>query len=548
MRRPISLSGITLGSLLLSLLGCQEAPKPGPKAPKKTAKKAAPDAAAPDAGPPPSCTITFAASAPFGAPDPLLAQDPEAKLLAVNAFEGLMRMPQHEGEVIPGAASGYTISPDGMTYTFTLRDGLKWSDGQPLTAKDFAFAWRRALQLKPEGVELTPLTRIEGAEAVMAGEPDAKLSIQTPDPKTLVVRLRHVDFGLPEWAALPPTLPVPSHLFEPGQLTPKSWAFNGPFVLEAGRLVRNPHHRFWASVRPNSPREIPVSAVEAKVLDGEAALKAVRAGEISWTGFVPLELDWIPQPAEEVGYRADPTATLYVLAFNTKRGPAKSKDLRAILSLAVNRPDLMAKIKGGLQMAHHLYPTLPGIAVASLLDESFVRAQDLMKQLKKKPKAPLQLIYQETAQLKAIAEVLKTNLERLGLTLELAPLTPETSIEKADIALVESGVSARTFYDGLSPYFSAGGPNVFGVEHKEGASYLKDGLYTREKDGAYMELFQAEERLIRDHLFTPLLLKSRVHVFRGRGLGINPVGAYALEHLACPRPPADAQRPRPGKG
>src|SRR3989440_8388469 len=60
-----------------------------------------------------------------------------------NMFEGLVYVDQNSGEIKPGQAEKWTISPDGLTYSFTLRSGLKWSDGRPLTAKDFEWAWKR---------------------------------------------------------------------------------------------------------------------------------------------------------------------------------------------------------------------------------------------------------------------------------------------------------------------------------------------------------------------------------------------------------------------
>jgi peptide/nickel transport system substrate-binding protein/oligopeptide transport system substrate-binding protein len=63
--------------------------------------------------------------------------------LAVNSFEGLMTY-DSEGNLQCAQAEKYEVSEDGLSYTFTLRDGLKWSNGEALTANDFAYAWKRA--------------------------------------------------------------------------------------------------------------------------------------------------------------------------------------------------------------------------------------------------------------------------------------------------------------------------------------------------------------------------------------------------------------------
>ena len=81
--------------------------------------------------------------------DPALNSTVDGASLAVNSFGGLYTY-DAEGQLVPDFATGYTVSEDGLVYTFTLRDGLKWSDGSDLTAKDFEWSWKRAaLPLPP---------------------------------------------------------------------------------------------------------------------------------------------------------------------------------------------------------------------------------------------------------------------------------------------------------------------------------------------------------------------------------------------------------------
>ncbi len=88
-------------------------------------------------------TFTYRVLDEFPSIDPGLIEDVEGSHIARQLFEGLMsQAPQ--GNVIPGAAADYTVSEDGLTYTFNLRPEAKWSNGDPLTANDFVFAWRRA--------------------------------------------------------------------------------------------------------------------------------------------------------------------------------------------------------------------------------------------------------------------------------------------------------------------------------------------------------------------------------------------------------------------
>ena len=76
--------------------------------------------------------------------DPQFAENKNSILVASNVFEGLL-VEDPEGGLHPGVAKGYTVSPDGRTYTFQLREDACWSDGSAVTAGDFVFAFRRFL-------------------------------------------------------------------------------------------------------------------------------------------------------------------------------------------------------------------------------------------------------------------------------------------------------------------------------------------------------------------------------------------------------------------
>lgn len=79
--------------------------------------------------------------------DPALNSSVDGGCLAVNSFEGLMTY-SADGELVEGCAESYTVSDDGLTYTFTMREGLKWSNGEDLDASDFEYSWRRAADVE----------------------------------------------------------------------------------------------------------------------------------------------------------------------------------------------------------------------------------------------------------------------------------------------------------------------------------------------------------------------------------------------------------------
>src|SRR3989449_9112485 len=104
-----------------------------------------------------------------------------------NMFEALAYVDQVTGDIKPGQAEKWTISPDGLTYTFNLRSGLKWSDGQPLKASDFEYAWKRATDPATKSRYAQTLWPVKGAEAFGTGKGTADgMAVKATDGKTLL--------------------------------------------------------------------------------------------------------------------------------------------------------------------------------------------------------------------------------------------------------------------------------------------------------------------------------------------------------------------------
>jgi len=161
---------------------------------------------------------------------------------------GLMDQDANTLEYVPYMASEWSVSPDGKTFTFKLRDGLKWSDGQPITVDDFVFAWDNASKEENDFVGLDDLMRIE--------------SFTAPDARTIVVKLEETlakDVAISVASSI---APVPKHVWQgkpwndpvanPEILKPT--VVGGPYVLkdwnaaEAATFERNPN---WFRGRAN---------------------------------------------------------------------------------------------------------------------------------------------------------------------------------------------------------------------------------------------------------------------------------------------------------
>jgi len=117
-----------------------------------------------------------------------------------NMFEALAYVDQVTGEIKPGQAEKWTISPDGLTYTFNLRSGLKWSDGQALKASDFEYAWKRATDPATKSRYAQTLWPVKGAEAFGTGKGTADVDFD-PATKKLSWKVTYSGLSGPATAA-----------------------------------------------------------------------------------------------------------------------------------------------------------------------------------------------------------------------------------------------------------------------------------------------------------------------------------------------------------
>ena len=120
--------------------------------------------------------------------DPALNSAIDGGEMILHAFEGLLKLDEN-GDPEAGQAEKWEVSDDGLTYTFHLRDGLKWSDGSDLTAEDFVYSWQRVCDPNVAApYAATVLGMVEGFDEAAAGDIE-KLGVEAKDDKTFVVHL-----------------------------------------------------------------------------------------------------------------------------------------------------------------------------------------------------------------------------------------------------------------------------------------------------------------------------------------------------------------------
>lgn len=228
-------------------------------------------------------TLTYALSAEPETLDPGMCNYAQSSAVLLNLFNGLYRFSDDGSNVEPAMAESYTVSDDGLVYTFTLRDGLKWSDGSPLTAADFEYSWKRELDQELISPAAWNLFDIVNAEEYNSGECTAdEVGVKALDDKTLEVTLKNPTAYFVSLTASSNWAPVKKDAVEGSDSWVKSadtYVCNGPFMLkeikpQAGyTLVKNPNYY--------DADNVALETIELVIIEqAEAALSAYNSGDI----------------------------------------------------------------------------------------------------------------------------------------------------------------------------------------------------------------------------------------------------------------------------
>lgn len=281
---------------------------------------------------------------------PGLATDTTSGAVLNQTFEGLTRMNQ-EGEIEEAMAEKYEMSDDGLTYTFKIRQDAKWSNGDPVTAQDFEYAWKWVLD--PANVETDyayQLYMIKGAEAAKEneGSPD-EIGIKAEDDHTLVVELAQPTAYFLELTAFYTFFPVNHKVVEGksdwAQEVSESYVTNGPFLMETwqhkDKVVLKKNPGYWDA------DTVKLETINMYMIEDENTAKQMfDKGELDWLG---SPTDSIPLPAIPDFKKKDelnisPLAGVYYYAFNVKEEPFTNVNIRKAFAMAINRQGIVENI------------------------------------------------------------------------------------------------------------------------------------------------------------------------------------------------------------
>ncbi|MGK7296232.1 MAG: peptide ABC transporter substrate-binding protein [Candidatus Wenzhouxiangella sp. M2_3B_020] len=271
---------------------------------------------------------------------------PTANILR-DLFEGLATTAP-DGRIVPGAAGRWDISRDGMTYTFYLRPEGRWSNGDPVTAGDFVFSFRRSVDPETATVYGRMLTPIENARAILARErPPETLGVEALNERTVQIRLDDPTpyfLGLLTHASTYPVHRPSLEAYGDDFVLPGNLVSNGAFRLVEWEprsriaLDRNPHYHGADDV-------IIERAVYYPIEDENTEFQRFRVGDLEWTDQVPSNLfRWLSANLPEA-LSVSPWFGTYFFGFNLTREPfEESPALRKALNLAIDRDILTDKV------------------------------------------------------------------------------------------------------------------------------------------------------------------------------------------------------------
>ncbi|MBK8858363.1 MAG: peptide ABC transporter substrate-binding protein [Opitutaceae bacterium] len=316
--------------------------------------------------------------------DPARASLPDEFFIIRALGEGLVTPAADDSAPQPAAADGWEISDDGLDYTFHLRPGATWSNGEPVTAGDFVDSYRRALDPATAAPKAALFFLVRGAEDFYRGRLTdfSQVGFRAPDDHTLVVTLTRPAAHFLAYAASGPWIPVnPRAVARQGRAwtRPGHHVGNGAFTLAEWR----PNQRIVVQKRADYWDAASIGLKEIHFLafdNGDAEDRAFRAGQIDVTMAVPYSKLATYAAEQPSRLQHSPLHETRYLTFNTTRPPLNDARVRRALALALNRSALVNQVlQGGLTVATHYVPDgLGGFASTAQLAEDAVEARRLL--------------------------------------------------------------------------------------------------------------------------------------------------------------------------
>lgn len=482
--------------------------------------------------------------------DPSLATDEFGFQFLGSSMEGLYRLDKN-GHVTEGIATDHEVSKDGLTYTFKLREDAVWSNGDPVTANDFVYAWRRAVD-PSTGSEYGPYMMggvIKNATAISQGKKKVEeLGVTAKDDHTLVVELENPTPYFESLTTFGTFLPLNEKFVkEQGDkfaTNSDTLLFNGPYLLTnwsstANKWELTKNDKYWDA------DSVQVDKLKFTVVkDPQTAVELYESGEVDRAG---LSSDLVDVYSSSEDYEITPQMSVAYLKMNQTRNKAlANKNIRKAIARAFDKEAIVNNIlNNGSIAANGFIPkdfvTLPDNnkdfreANGDLIKYDVKAAQEFWKKGLSElgtDKVEIELLGDDGENAKIstefIANQLKTNLPGLSVKIKNVPFEQRLNLdEKQDYDLEVSlwgpdYLDPKTFLD---LWVTDGGNNKMGYSNPEYDKLIQEATtkYAADNTKRYENFMKAEKILLEDDAaIAPIYQVARAQLVSPRVEGIYP--------------------------
>ncbi|MDQ3235024.1 MAG: peptide ABC transporter substrate-binding protein [Pseudobdellovibrionaceae bacterium] len=465
--------------------------------------------------------------------DPALADGNDANIIVRGLFEGLVSLDPKTLQPIPEIARSWTISKDGLIYTFQLDDRAKWSDGEPVQADDFIFAWQRNLRPETGAFYSHHLKTVAGAKA--EGNHTLVVTLGAPTPYFIELLSFPVFYPLPHLAMkkFGQRWTEPQNLISNGPFRLREWKLKEKMTLERNELYRDP-----AQVKLD---RIEIHPIE----DPKTAWNMYQAGQVDWIRSVPPALR--PRLKNHPEFHSSPVMNTVYLRLNTQGHALRDRRVRRALSMALDRKTLTERVmrEGQLPAFGFIAKGIPGYPWRPLIEENIPRARNLLAEAgfpNGRNFPNMTLLYPSNPQSEKLALAISTMLKR-ALNINVSPSGRERGVFYDKLGHLRYDVARSdwtTEFNDPKSYldkFTADNAsnNLTGYADAEYQRRLEMASRIQEPSQRFLAFARAEQQLVVDDaVIIPLYFNVSSSLWKAHVTGLvdNPRLFYSLKSLS----------------
>ncbi|MDO8542536.1 MAG: peptide ABC transporter substrate-binding protein [Opitutaceae bacterium] len=484
--------------------------------------------------------------------DPHVAKSTTDSGILTALFEGLTALDEQTTRAVPAVAERWEISPDGLVYTFHLRSSARWSNGDPVTAADFAFTFQRILNPKFGAHYSNMLHPIKNAEAFNTGKirDFSAVGVAAIDEHTLRLTLERPTPYLPALATHMTWLPLHRPTLEKYRAVdtrtapwtrPGALVGNGPFTLTEWRanvhivVQKNPH--YWDAVR-NRLQRIVFLPTESTAVEE----RNFRAGQTHVTAGLPTTKIAFYREHEPARLRLDPSSTALFLRFNVTRAPFNNLKVRRALALAIDREGLVRAVFADSRRpaAHLTPPAFSGYTTRARTPTDFVAARRLLAEAgfpagRGLPAVEI-LVLSSNPEMARLAEVIQETWRH-----ELGVASMVATKEEGTFWQCQQLLDYSTAWGGWAPDFvdpatflemfvEKGGNNWTGWANPDYDRLISEAARTTDPNRRFEFFQQAEALLLEEAPIAPLYFDTRTYLIHPAVKGWVPAPLLARRY------------------